>query len=212
MKPTIGLMLVVRNEEARIKACLDWHIPYVDEVAVCDQESTDKTLAIIKNYRAHSKVPFHLISDKAAGFPETSKEKTAKLLHTDWILLVDADETFSEMFLEKMHDIVQENEKNFDGFNFPRNNIFKVKVFDDTVPIEPKWLEVTHPSRDYQLRLVRRKLSYFPPYLHHRVRVSGKTNGERISIIIYAINHIKTIMEQWEDQGRYKDIIKKDHV
>jgi glycosyltransferase involved in cell wall biosynthesis len=203
---TIGLMMVVRNEKEKINKCLDWHLPYFDEVSICDQKSEDGTWEILQEYKKKSKIPFSLWQDEPAGFPETSKQKTVSLLKTDWVLLVDADEFFSKEFLEKMHEIVKD--KKFIGYTFPRNNIFHVKVYDDSVPIKPKWLKVLHPSRDYQLRLSIRKFSVFPPFLHHRVRINGETNGDKIGISTYAINHIKTIQDQWEDQRRYKGVIK----
>lgn len=206
MKNTVGLMLVVRQEEKRLAECLDWHLPYVDEVSICDQTSRDTTWDIINAYKRKSKIPFHRWQDTPRGFCEPSKQTTADLLQTDWILYVDPDEKFPIAFLELLHSFIEKEE--YDGYTFPRNNIFQVQVYDDTVPIEPKWLTVQHPSRDYQLRLTRKSLSTFPPYLHHRVRVDGVTKSERIGIAGYSIDHIKTISEQWNDQKRY-GMIKK---
>ena len=201
---TVGLMLVVRNEVKRIKKCLDWHLPYVDEVAICDQQSNDGTWEFLQSVAKDSKIPFKIWQDKQWGYCEPSKQKTADLLKTDWILYIDPDEQFPKEFLDNMQTIIKHKE--FDGFTFPRNNIFQVQVYDNTVPIKPKWLSVQHPSRDYQLRLTRRKLSVFPIYLHNRVRVDGQTNGVRIGRVAYAIDHVKTITEQWDDQKRYKII------
>jgi glycosyltransferase involved in cell wall biosynthesis len=205
MKNTIGLMMVLRNERGRIKRCLNWHVPFVDEVAICDQESDDGTWEILKEYKKSVEKPFYLIRDKKWGFCEPSKQKTADLLKTDWVLYLDADEKFPKKFLKRMHKIVEENDHY--GYTFPRNNIFRVKVFSNNVPIVPKWLKVQHPSRDYQLRLTRRDLSCFPPHLHHRVRI--KSEKRNIGKMIYAIDHLKTLSEQWEDNQRYRIINKK---
>lgn len=199
MKQTIGLMMVVRNEAHRLLDCLDHHLPYVDEIAICDQESTDGTWQIIQEYQAKSKIPFYALQDKPHGYCEPSKQLTANQLKTDWILYLDPDEKFPKEFLEKMHEIVETGDA--DGYTFPRNNIFLVQVYDESVPIIPKWLRVRHPSRDYQLRLTRKSKSWFPEFLHNRVRVEGRN----IKKLGSAIDHIKTITEQWEDQKRYNE-------
>lgn len=200
---SVGLMMVVRNEIKRLKECLDWHVPYMQEVSICDQESDDGTWELLQDYAGKSKIPFKISQDKQWGFCEPSKQKAADQLTTDWILYLDADEKFPVEFLLRLPELLK---MEYDGFTFPRRNIFEVQVFNDNVPIEPKWLEVEHPSKDYQLRLTRRVLSEFPPYLHNRVRVAGKTNGERIGKLIYGIEHRKTVSEQWADNDRYKII------
>lgn len=202
-KPTIGLMLVVRNEYPRIRECIEWHAPYVDQISACDQSSDDGTFEELDKIFTELKIPCTLWQDKNHGYCEPSKQKTADNLNTDWILYVDPDEKFPKEFLETMHDLVKNTK--FDGFSFPRNNIFQVKVYNDDVPIEPKWLTVQHPSRDYQLRLTRKEVSTFPQYLHHRVRIyrNGKQNLTKIR---YAIDHVKRLDEQWNDNQRYARI------
>lgn len=202
MKQTIGLMMVVRNEAERIRECLEYHLPYVDEVAICDQSSDDGTFAILERLRRSCPIKFSLISDKNWGYCEPSKQTTADLLSTDWILYIDPDEQFPKQFLEVMHEMVKD--KDFNGYNFYRRNIFKVQVFDDNVPIEPKWLEVEHPKKDSQLRLTRKSVSLFPTFLHHRVRITG-----RAYTTMFPILHRKTVSEQWQDNERYVLINKR---
>lgn len=210
MNPTIGLMLVVRNEIKRIKECLDYHMPFVDEVAVCDQQSDDGTWEYLGEMLTKAKVPVQLIQDKKWGFCEPSKQKTAELLHTEWILYVDPDEKFPLVFLEKMHEIVEEYGVLgvYNGFIFPRYNYFDVQVFDDNVPIKPKWLSIQHPAKDPQLRLTRASVSRFPEFLHHRVRVENEKGEKLVYELPYPIEHRKTLTEQWDDQKRYGKVNK----
>lgn len=206
-KITVGLMMVLRNEKNRIRECLDWHLPFVDCVAICDQESDDGTWEILKEYKEKSLVPFNLIGDKQWGFCEPSKQKTADLLKCDWILYVDADEKFHETFLNEMH-LICNNDK-VDGFMFPRDNFFKVQVFDDNVPIDPKFVIAKHPAKDPQLRLTRKSLSVFPEYLHHRVRINRADGNRYFWTLPYPIYHEKIFTEQWEDNKRYKIVNNK---
>lgn len=208
MKQTCGLLMIVRNEEKRLKDCLNWHLPYVDEVAICDQESTDSTLSILEGFKSISQIPFKIYHDKNWGYCEPSKQVTASLLNTDWILYLDPDEKFPRIFLEKIHTVIETEE--YDGFLFPRYNFFQVQIFDDNVPINPKWLTIQHPAKDPQLRLTRKSVSVFPEYLHHRVRIINKRGEKRMYQLPYPIEHLKTIKDQWEDQRRYKVINNKN--
>jgi len=201
-KQTIGLMMVVRNEAKRIKECLEWHLPYVDQVVICDQESDDGTLEIVKECLTKWNGDWQVITDKQWGYCEPSKQKAADLLITDWILYVDADEKFPQSFLEDMHEIVKTDK--FDGFRFPRYNYFSVQVFGENVPIKPKWITVLHPAKDPQLRLTRRSLSIFPIYLHNRVRIFRADGKKYMQDLPFPIEHRKTVTEQWDDEKRYK--------
>jgi hypothetical protein len=200
MKQTIGLMMVVRNEVKVIRDCLNFYTPYVDEIAICDQTSRDGTYKILQEYKPN--VPYRLWRDNPRGYCEPSKQITADLMKSDWILYVDPDERFPKEFLKQMHNIVENTSMN--GFNFPRDNFFEVQVFDDNVPIEPKWMIIKHPANDDQRRLTRRSVSVFPPHLHHRVRITGEAET-----LPYRIRHIKTLTEQWQDNKRYSIVNKK---
>jgi hypothetical protein len=77
-------------------------------------------------------------------------------------------------------------------------------VFDENVPIEPKWLQVQHPAKDPQLRLTRSSCSEFPEFLHHRVRIINDKGEKRMGKLPFHIEHIKDLKEQWDDHKRYQ--------
>lgn len=203
---SVGLLVIVRNEIERIRDFLDYHLPFVDEISICDQMSDDGTYEVLQEYEKSSKIPFYLTRDDIGGTPEPSKQKTSEKLNSEWILYVDVDERFPLDFLKKMKKMLKDNDKRYDGYIFKRDNYFLVTIFDENVPIEPKKLWVKHPSEDSQLRLTRRRLSNFPDILHKRVRVDGKTSGDRIKVLKDAIEHRKTLEEQYEANRRYKKI------
>lgn len=207
MKQTIGLLMVVRNEAKRIKKCLELYLPYVEQAVICDQQSDDGTWEILKDYAMHSKKnKVKIWQDKKWGYCEPSKQKTFEMLSTDWVLYVDPDEEFPRSFLSIMHKQV-EDEK-YDAYRFPRMNVFRMKVYDDNVPISPKWVEAVHPKGDHQTKLTRSEVSVFPPYLHNRVRYM-RGEEKRLYDLPYPIKHVKEITEQWEDNARYKEANKK---
>jgi len=205
MTKLVGGMMVVRNEALRIADCLEWHLPYLDQIVICDQESDDNTVEIAKQVLTKWGGDWQIISDKQWGFCEPSKQKAADLLTTQYILYFDADEKFNKEFLGTMKESLLRD--NYDGYTFKRDNIFVVKVYDDNVPIQPKFLRVKHPAHDYQLRLTKRELSAFPEYIHYRVRINKE--NPKVAKISLAIEHVKSITEQWEDIKRYQIINKK---
>lgn len=206
----IGLLMVVRNEEHRLRQFFEHTLPFVDEVAIADQQSDDKTWEILEEYANKSKIPFHIWRDKQHGISEPSKQRTSELLNTDWILYLDPDEIVDLDFLKIMHKLIEND--NIDAYALRRRNIFNVRVFGNNTPIEPKILKVEHPARDIQVRLTRKKYSFFPPQIHVRVRVRrDKTVGskELIETVNYNIIHEKTLQEQFDDDKRYEEPVKK---
>ena len=50
-RPEISVVLITRNEAARIRRCLD-SVRWADEIVVVDQHSRDDTAAICRQYGA----------------------------------------------------------------------------------------------------------------------------------------------------------------
>lgn len=207
---TIGLLMGIYNEAERIKDCLDHHLPYVDEAVIVIQESTDGTERIVAEYvEKHPNTPITVLHYPVMGCSEATLQFGADALSTDWILYVDADERFPQEFLTKMHEIAETDK--YDGFWLERDNYFDVQLFNDSVPIEPKTMQVKHPARDRQFRLTRKSMSWFPPQVHVRCRVRGpKAQGieERVDTLDYTIYHRKSLDEQWIDNKQYTPAVR----
>lgn len=83
---TVSACLIVRDEAARIAACLASVAPWVDEVVVADTGSTDDTATIARGLGARVlDVPW--TDDFAAA-----RNAAAAACRHDWVLSVDADE------------------------------------------------------------------------------------------------------------------------
>ncbi|MBD7970030.1 glycosyltransferase [Paenibacillus gallinarum] len=84
--PTLGVHLIVYNEEKWLEACLEQIHNMADELIIVDTGSTDRSVEIAEKYGAtviHS--PWE---------HDFAKARNAGLVHanTDWILVLDADE------------------------------------------------------------------------------------------------------------------------
>ena len=84
-RPAISVVLITRDEAARIRACLH-SVRWADEIVVVDQHSRDDTAAICRAYGARV-----IERDMTAGFGEQKNFAVAQATHS-WILSLDADE------------------------------------------------------------------------------------------------------------------------
>lgn len=83
----IALNVVTYNEAHRIVECLESAAQLCDEFVVVDQDSTDGTADIARQWGAR------VILDNHWGFCEASRPLAAESTESDWILLLDADES-----------------------------------------------------------------------------------------------------------------------
>jgi glycosyltransferase involved in cell wall biosynthesis len=90
MKLSVAMM--VKNEEAHLKRCLDSVLPLFPEIIVLDTGSTDSTMEIAKKYTRH--VYHQSWQDNFA----LHRNKSFSYATGDWVLQIDADE---ELIFEK---------------------------------------------------------------------------------------------------------------
>jgi (heptosyl)LPS beta-1,4-glucosyltransferase len=89
MKPTVTAILIVKNEEKQLAACLETVKGWVDEILVYDAGSTDATEAIAGSFGAR------FIRDADwQGFGR-QRQKAQEHVRTAWCLWLDADERIS---------------------------------------------------------------------------------------------------------------------
>lgn len=90
----VALVMIARNEAARIVRALASVAPCVDELVVLDTGSTDATVALARS--AGARVGhFDWCDDFAAA-----RNAALKLADTDWAVVVDADEWIAEAGIE----------------------------------------------------------------------------------------------------------------
>jgi len=84
--PRLTLSMIVKNEEANLRDCLESVKDVVDEIVLVDTGSTDKTIRIAEEFGAKI-YRFNWINDFSAARNFALKQSTG-----DWILYLDADE------------------------------------------------------------------------------------------------------------------------
>ncbi|HED33994.1 MAG TPA: glycosyltransferase family 2 protein, partial [Gammaproteobacteria bacterium] len=87
MKNKISVTIICKNEESRIRRCLD-SVRWADEIVVVDSGSTDRTLEIVSEYTDK------IFINDWPGFG-LQKAFAVNKASYDWILSLDSDEVVS---------------------------------------------------------------------------------------------------------------------
>ncbi len=189
---TITVVISARNEETKIGRCLSSVHQLADEIIVIDNESSDQTHAIAKQFTSlifERKNNLMLNVNKNYGF---SKAKS------DWILSLDADEVIPLELSKEIKTILAQSNNHVSqiyGYWIARKNI-----------LFGKWIQHGLWWPDEQLRLFRRGRGSFPcQHVHEYINVDGPTahlanafvhhNYETISQFIYKMDTIYTESE-----------------
>ncbi|KKR81045.1 MAG: Glycosyl transferase family 2 [Candidatus Daviesbacteria bacterium GW2011_GWA1_41_61] len=125
----ISVIILTRNEEDRIKACLE-SVKWADEIIVADNDSTDKTLEVVKKYT--DKVFVY----KGQDFAQLRNMAMGKV-SGDWVFYVDADERVLKPLREEVEEITQKGDKS--AYAVSRRNI----IFGQEVnygPYKDDWM------------------------------------------------------------------------
>ena len=89
--PKVAAVMIVKDEEANIKRCLDSIHNIVDDIIIVDTGSTDATMEIAKQYK---KVQLFQ-HDWQGSFSEArnySLKMAEEFSHAEWYIIIDADE------------------------------------------------------------------------------------------------------------------------
>lgn len=164
---TISVVLSVYNEEAKLARTLE-ALPWVDEIIVVDNESTDQTASIAKKYGAivyKEKNNLMLNINKNIGFTKAK---------SDWILNLDGDEVVPPELAQEIKAIISPPagragrlssvvSQQVVGYWMSRKNI-----------IFGKWIQHGLWWPDRQLRLFRRGKGKFPcKHIHEYIKIDG---------------------------------------
>lgn len=112
--PRLSAIIITRNEEANIGACLD-SVAFCDERIVIDSDSQDRTAEIATAKGAR------VVSHPFEGF---GRQKNIALSHAtgDWVLSIDADERVGEALAGEIAQAIASGTA--DGYEIPRLSSF----------------------------------------------------------------------------------------
>jgi glycosyltransferase involved in cell wall biosynthesis len=176
----LSAIIITRNEEANIGACLD-ALAFCDERIVVDANSTDRTAAIAVDKGAR------VITHDWAGFG-AQKNFALSFAQGDWVLSIDADERVSPALAREIAKTIADGRA--DGYEIPRLSSFAGR-------------EMRHSGwfPDHVLRLFRRgKARFSDDLVHERVICDGQV--ARLSELL-AHNSVTRLEEAISRIDRY---------
>ncbi|EKD82612.1 MAG: glycosyl transferase family 2 [uncultured bacterium] len=183
----LSTVLITKNEEHNIKNCVDHLIDWVDEIVVFDSGSTDRTVAILQEYRS-PKIKIQQIEWQ--GFART-KNLAIEAAVGDWILSVDADEVITPELKNEILDKMRSAGAN--GFLVPRLLYFCGR---------PVRYGGSYP--DYQLRLFKKVSGRFVETpVHEYVRLDGEPGRLKNHMLHYSY---RTMFDYWARLNRYTEL------
>ncbi|MBI3088501.1 MAG: glycosyltransferase [Candidatus Omnitrophica bacterium] len=116
-KETLSVVLMTKNEEARLSACLDRVTGWADEIVIIDDLSADRTVEIARRY-----------TDKVFSFASEDNHdlqwnRGIERATGDWILHLDADEVVSPQLTAAIDQRLADA-RDYGAFELMRKNFF----------------------------------------------------------------------------------------
>jgi len=165
MKKKLSIIVIARNEEKMIADCLQ-SASWADEIILVDTGSTDKTLAIARQYRPK------IIRLKAEKLEYARwRNRGLKEAQGDWVFYLDADERITPSLRAEIRKVIKTTKKT--AFAVPRRNFY----FGREMHYGGAW-------PDYVKRLFKRdKLRRWQGRLHEEPVFEGKLGHLREALI-----------------------------
>lgn len=181
----LSAVLITRNEEGNLAACLASLAGLADEIVILDSESTDGTVRI--GEAAGARVVRH----RFAGFG-AAKQRALDLAQGSWVLSVDADERVTPALAEEIRRVLA-SEPSVNGFLVRRDVFFLGRR-----------LRFGGMGNDWVLRLFRHAGARFSESpVHEHVEIPGRPARLRATLEHHAY---RTLAEHVEKMNRYTDI------
>jgi glycosyltransferase involved in cell wall biosynthesis len=177
----LSLVVITRNEETRLRACVD-SVPFADDVLVVDSGSEDGTVALAGSLGCR------VIHQDWLGYGPQKRFAVGHALH-DWVLCLDADERLSDRLAREMEQLFA-TERSFKAYEMPRCNRFM-----------GRWLRHGEGYPDWSLRLFdRRHARWSDDPVHERV-IADATPGRLSGDLLHESQ--ETLQQYLEKQNRY---------
>ena len=99
--PTVGLSMIVKNEAETLRHCLQSVSGVVSQIVIADTGSTDGTADIAREFGAT------VISVPWENHFANARNAALKLMETDWVLVLDADEELDSEAKAQLPDLLR---------------------------------------------------------------------------------------------------------
>jgi len=109
----LSVVIISKNEEDKLARCLE-SVKWADEIVIVDDNSTDKTVEVARNYTER-------IFQKKMDIEGKHRNYAYSLANNNWILSLDADERVTSELEQEITGLLS-NYPEFEGYAIPRRN------------------------------------------------------------------------------------------
>jgi len=185
MKKGISVVIFAHNDQDRLETCIKSINSLTTNIFLLDIASTDKTSIIAEQLGAT------VHKTKFVQYVELVREEGIKLADTQWVLILDADESLSSNLIKEINSIIVlggksgrtpdsaqimasmsstdrretlDRTQHINAYKIPRKNLFAGK----------KWLKHGGWWPDYQIRLINKDAFIsWPKQIHSTPNIKG---------------------------------------
>jgi len=184
--PKLSVVVLTKNEENNIEACLKSVFGWADEIIVVDDESNDGTVKIVKKYT--DKV-FLRKMDIEGRHRNWAYAKANNL----WVLSLDADERITEELRNEIAMVLSQP-ATYNGFTIPRRNY-----------IGNYWVRFGGWYPSPQLKLFRKdKFRYEEVQVHPRAFMDDPCGHLQSDIIHYSYRDLEDFLAKLNRQTSWE--------
>lgn len=178
----LSVVILTKNEEKNIQACLDSVKGFASEIVVVDDESVDKTVDIARQYTDKIIIRKMDIEGRQRNFAYAQ----AKNL---WVLSLDADERLTEELKKEIEKILSQPTR-YNGFTIPRRNF-----------IGDYWVRYGGWYPSPQLKLFRKdKFRYEEVEVHPRAFMDEPCGHLKQDLIHYSYKNLEDFLHKLNNQ------------
>lgn len=180
-KIPLSAVVLTKNEEGRISRCLD-SVKWADEIIVVDDESTDQTVKIARQYTDKIFIKKMDIEGRHRNWAYSQARNT-------WVLSLDADEIVTPELKDEITKTLKSGPRE-NGFTIPRKNY-----------IGDYWVKYGGWYPSPQLKLFRKnKFRYEEVGVHPRAFMEDTCGHLKSDIIHYSYKNAEDFLSKLNNQ------------
>ena len=184
-KVPLSVVVLTKNEEARIANCLE-SVIWADEIIVADDCSADRTVEIVKRYTDKIFIRKMDVEGKHRNWAYSQASNL-------WVLSLDADEVATPGLKDEIKHMLNSNE-NCSGFTIPRRNY-----------IGKYWVKHGGWYGSPPLKLFRKdKFRFEEVQVHPRAFMEGACGHLKSDIIHYSYQDIEHFLSKLNRQTTWE--------
>jgi glycosyltransferase involved in cell wall biosynthesis len=179
----ISVVIITKNEEKNIRACLESVKGWADEIIVVDDFSVDRTVELAREFTDK-------IFQKKMEVEGTHRNWAYSQANNSWILSLDADERLTDELKSEISKVLDQTDNQFSGFTIPRRNY-----------IGDYWIKHGGLYPGAQLRLFKKgKFKYEEVEVHPRAFLDGDCGHLRSDMIHYSYEDFSDFLRKLDAQ------------